>query len=137
MRDPASTPFVITIDSDTQLPHDVARKLIGTLAHPLNRPQFDHEVQAQTVQFPIGAQSNRATRFSTARQRSAGKRWQESVCAAGGRQSWCGSLRDRDSDVYQDLFGEGSFTGKGIYDLHAFERALEHAFPENAYSAMT
>ena len=133
MRDPESTPFVITLDSDTQLPHDVARKLIGTLAHPLNRPQFEYEQQSSSP-----SDNNWGTVKSgytilqprvSVQLESAGKSWFARLAAGNpGVDPYVTAT----SDVYQDLFGEGSFTGKGIYDLHAFERALEHAFPENS-----
>ncbi len=116
-------PFVITLDSDTQLPHNTARKLVGTLAHPLNRPVFSANNETVTAGYTIlqprvnvHLESAGKTHFSRIFSGNPGV--DPYVTAA--------------SDVYQDLFGEGSFTGKGIYDLRAFERALEGAFPENA-----
>ena len=132
MRDPESTPFVITLDSDTQLPHEVARKLIGTLAHPLNRPQFEHEHQSSTLADDWGTVQSGYTILQprvSVQLESAGKSWFARLAAGNpGVDPYVTAT----SDVYQDLFGEGSFTGKGIYDLHAFERALQHAFPENS-----
>ncbi len=137
MRDAQSTPFVITLDSDTQLPHDAARKLVGTLAHPLNRPQFARESDAQSstgdgqhlreggvVQSGYTILQPRVS----IQLESAGQSWFARFAAGHpGVDPYVTAT----SDVYQDLFGEGSFTGKGIYDLQAFERALQHAFPEN------
>ncbi|WP_425619242.1 glucoamylase family protein [Anatilimnocola sp. NA78] len=118
---PEFTPFIITLDSDTQLPHDSARKLIGTLAHPLNRPQFSagRVTSGYTILQPR----------VNVHLASAGRSWFAKIFAGTpGVDPYVTAA----SDVYQDLFGEGSFTGKGIYDLQAFERALAGAFPENA-----
>ncbi|QDU28340.1 N,N'-diacetylchitobiose phosphorylase [Anatilimnocola aggregata] len=117
------TPFVITLDSDTQLPHDAARKMIGTLAHPLNRPQFSANHSKVTSGYTI-LQPRVNVHLA-----SAGRSWFAKIFAGTpGVDPYATAA----SDVYQDLFGEGSFTGKGIYDLQAFERALAGAFPENA-----
>lgn len=117
------TPFVITLDSDTQLPHDCARKLIGTLAHPLNRPQFAADHATVTAGYSI-LQPRVNVHLA-----SASRTWFAKIFAGTpGVDPYATAA----SDVYQDLFGEGSFTGKGIYDLQAFERALGGAFPENA-----
>jgi cyclic beta-1,2-glucan synthetase len=122
-HDPAFTPFVITLDSDTQLPHETGRKLVGTLAHPLNRPQFSADHSRVTAGYTI-LQPRVNVHLA-----SAGKSWFAKIFSGSpGVDPYSTAA----SDVYQDLFGEGSFTGKGIYDLHAFERALGSAFPENA-----
>lgn len=120
--DAARIRYVITCDADTQLPHGTARRLIGALAHPLNRACFE------------GTSSQVAAGYSLIQPRV-------SVSLAEGQKSWfvqiMANSRGIDpyataaSDVYQDLFGEGSFTGKGIYDLDAFERGLHDAFDEN------
>lgn len=114
--------FVITCDADTQLPYGVARRLIGTLAHPLNRPCF------------LEGSDQVYSGYSLIQPRV-------SVALSDARKSWFVRIRANSrgidpyataaSDVYQDLFGEGSFTGKGIYDLAAFERCLKGAFREN------
>ena len=117
----AAMPFVITLDADTQLPLGAARKLIGALGHPLNRPQFDdagrisagYAVLQPRVIVHLG---------------SANRTWFSRLYA---NHSGIDPYTTAASDVYQDLFGEGSFTGKGIYDLAAFERVLDEAFPEN------
>ena len=115
--------YVITLDTDTQLPRDAARALVGTLAHPLNRAQFD-------------VSRNRVVRGYGILQPRVG------ASMSGQRRSWYARLYGSEpgidpytravSDVYQDLFGEGSFVGKGIYDVDAFEQALEGRFPENS-----
>jgi cyclic beta-1,2-glucan synthetase len=124
--DPAELPhirFVITLDVDTQLPREAARRLVGTLAHPLNRARFDpaegHVVEGYGVLQP------RVSFHMVAASRSLFAR------------TWVGSAgidpySTAVSDVYQDLFGAGTFTGKGIYDVDAFEAATGHTFPENS-----
>jgi cellobiose phosphorylase len=114
--------YVITLDTDTQLPRDAARQLVGTMAHPLNRPVFD------------GARGIVAEGYSILQPRLG-------VSLPGARRSWFVRLFAGDagidpytrevSDVYQDVFQEGSFIGKGIYDVDAFQRALHGRFPEN------
>ena len=112
--------YVITLDTDTQLPRDAARRLVGAMAHPLNRPSTTDAA---------------ARREATA---SCSRAWRQpaerpvALCAAVRRASPASIPYTRAvSDVYQDLFGEGSFIGKGIYDVDAFERALAGRFPEN------
>ena len=114
--------YVITLDTDTQLPRDSARKLVGNLAHPLNRPVYDaHQgrvVAGYAIMQPrvsISLQSARRSRFARL------------VAGEGGIDPYTHEV----SDVYQDLFGEGSFIGKGIYDVDAFRAAVEGRFPEN------
>jgi len=114
--------YVITCDADTQLPHGVARRLVGSLAHPLNQPCFDDQSQRIVAGYSLIQP-------------------RVSVALADGQKSWyvriMANSRGIDpyataaSDVYQDTFGEGSFTGKGIYELLAFERSLAGAFGEN------
>ena len=93
---------MITLDSDTQLPHDAARKLVGTLAHPLNRPQFSADHSAVTAGYTI-LQPRVNVHLA-----SAGKSWFAKMFAGTpGVDPYATAA----SDVYQDLFGEGSFTG--------------------------
>lgn len=114
--------FIITLDADTQLPREVARKLIATLAHPLNQPRFDASgervVRGYSLLQPRIGLSLRGARRSAFAQLFSG---------SAGLDPYTTAV----SDVYQDLFGSGSFTGKGIYDLAAFERATGGAFPAN------
>lgn len=115
--------YVITLDSDTDLPLDAARKLVGTLAHPLNRARFDARTGRVTQGYgvlqprvAINAVSASASTFA------------EVFSGHVGLDPYTTAV----SDVYQDLFGEGSYVGKGIYDVEAFERALEGRVPDNA-----
>ena len=120
---PSAIRYVITLDSDTKLPRDAARRLIGKMAHPLNHPVFDASLKRITKGYavlqprvtpslPVGHHGSTFQRiFSTTR----------------GVDPYVFAV----SDVYQDLFGEGSFAGKGIYDIDAFEMAMAGKVPEN------
>ncbi|MFZ0633914.1 MAG: glucoamylase family protein [Candidatus Acidiferrales bacterium] len=115
--------FVITLDSDTQLPRDSAHRLIGTLAHPLNRavidPATNTVVEGYGVLQPrVGVSVRSANRSRLASIYSGQTGLDTYTCAV--------------SDVYQDLFGEGIFTGKGIYEVEIFQRVLGARFPSNA-----
>lgn len=115
--------FVITLDSDTQLPRDTARRLAGTMAHPLNRPRIDPATGVVTEGYGI-LQPRVGVSLS-----SASRSWFVRLFAGdAGIDPYTRAV----SDVYQDLFREGSFIGKGIYDVDAFEAAVQGRFPENA-----
>ena len=115
--------YVITLDSDTQLPRDVARKLIGAAEHPLNRPRFDDATNRVVrgygiLQPRVSISLNSATR----------SKFVQIFSGYTGIDPYTTAV----SDVYQDLFCEGSFTGKGLYEVDAFQRALNDRVPENA-----
>lgn len=118
----SSIKYVITLDSDTQLPRDAAYTLIGNMAHPLNRPVYD-EKKGRVVEGYAILQP-RATISLT----SAGQTWFAKLFAG---DSGIDPYTREVSDVYQDVFGEGSFIGKGIYDIDAFRLAVDGRFPEN------
>jgi len=118
LPDPIS--FVITLDADTQLPAGTARRLIGTIAHPLNRVEIAadgrHRQRGYTIIQPrvsISLPNATATRFTRV------------VADAQGTDPYCHAV----SDVYQDLAGEGIFHGKAIYDVRAFHAILADRFP--------
>jgi cyclic beta-1,2-glucan synthetase len=114
--------YVITLDSDTQMPRDTASRLIGTLAHPLNAAEFDPE--KRRVVRGYGVLQPRVSFSLTAARRT---RFTQLLAGSAGIDPYTTAS----SDVYQDLFGIGTFTGKGIYDMRAFEAATGHTFPEN------
>ncbi|WP_083279909.1 glycoside hydrolase family 94 protein [Stenotrophomonas sp. LM091] len=114
--------YVITLDSDTQLPRDAARAFVATLAHPLNRPRFDPALQRVVEGYGI-LQPSVGTSLGTRRT----SRFARMFGSEPGIDPYTRMV----SDVYQDLFDEGSFVGKGIYDVEAFEHALEGRLPEN------
>ena len=124
-RRPAVPPdirYVITLDADTRLPRDAARRLVGKMAHPLNRPRFDaatgHVLEGYAVLQPRVAPSLPLGRE--------GSLFQRVFSSASGIDPYAAAV----SDVYQDLFGLGSYAGKGIYDVDAFEAALAGRVPE-------
>jgi cyclic beta-1,2-glucan synthetase len=118
-----SVKYVITLDSDTQLPRDAAHRLAGAIAHPLNRAVIDAE--ANTVVDGYGILQPRVDISIQSASRS---RLAAIFSADAGFDIYARAA----SDVYQDLFDEGSFTGKGIYEVETFQQVLEHRFPCNA-----
>jgi cyclic beta-1,2-glucan synthetase len=116
----ADVRFVITLDSDTQLPHASARRMVETLAHPLNQPRFDTSgniMAGYTIIQPRVSPTLPSTSAST---------FSRLFADAVGIDPYTQAV----SDVYQDLSGEGSYHGKGIYDVRAFSRVLSGRFPE-------
>ena len=120
---PAGVRYVITLDADTRLPIGAAKRLVGKIAHPLNRARFDRErglvvegygiLQPRvTPSLPIGDE---------------GSLFQRVFSGPNGLDPYALAV----SDVYQDLFEEGSYVGKGIYEVDVFEAALEGQIPEN------
>jgi cyclic beta-1,2-glucan synthetase len=118
----ASTRYVITLDSDTQLPLDTARVLVGTLSHPLNRARFDPRLKRVTEGYGI-LQPRVSVNIVSANRTTFARVFSGHV----GLDPYTTAV----SDVYQDLFHEGSYVGKGIYDVDAFEAALDGRVPEN------
>ncbi|MGH7694736.1 MAG: glucoamylase family protein, partial [Gemmatimonadaceae bacterium] len=114
--------YVITLDADTVLPPDAAPALVGALAHPLNRAVYDPS-QARVVQGYGILQPRVGVSLASAHR----SRFAALHSGHPGVDPYTTAV----SDVYQDLFGEGSFTGKGIYDVDAFEQATHGRFPEN------
>lgn len=120
----AAVRYVITLDTDTQLPRDTAWKFVATMAHPLNRPRFGGPAGAPRVVEGYGILQPRVGASLAAANRSRYGRLH-------GGDSGVDPYTRAVSDVYQDLFGEGSFIGKGIYDVDAFEHVLGGRLPEN------
>lgn len=115
--------YVLTLDSDTQLPRGSAQQLIGAMAHPLNRPLIDPDLNIVTrgygiLQPRVGISVHSATRSRLA----------SIYSGQTGFDIYSRAI----SDIYQDLYSEGIFTGKGIYDVDALRQVLEHRFPRNA-----
>jgi cyclic beta-1,2-glucan synthetase len=114
--------YIITLDSDTILPIGMAKKMIGSMAHPLNCPVINRKrgmvVEGYGLMQPriqVELESSNKTLFSRI------------FAGQGGLDPYANAI----SDVYQDLFGEGSYTGKGIYDLKVFQSVLKNTIPEN------
>jgi len=121
---PAGIRYVITLDADTRMPRDTVARLAGRIAHPLNQPVFDPErrrivaghgiIQPRVVmELPM---------------RAGGSWFQRVFSGSPGMDPYAAPS----SDLYQDLFGEGSFVGKGIYDVDAVEAAMAGRTPDNA-----
>lgn len=114
--------YVITLDADTQLPRDAAWKMVGTMSHPLNSAVYDAARQKVTEGYGI-LQPRIAVSMPPEDASQYGK--------MHGHDTGIDPYTHASSDVYQDLFREGSFIGKGIYDIDVFMKAGENAFPEN------
>jgi len=114
--------YIITLDTDTQLPHDSGWKLTATMAHPLNRPVFDEKKQRIVKGYGL-----LQPRVSISLSRFGNSLYS----LIHGNEPGIDPYTRTTSDVYQDLFDEGSFVGKGIYDVDIFERTLNGRLPEN------
>ena len=112
--------FVITLDADTQLPYGAARRMIEALAHPLNRPVVGENGLVERGYTLI------QPRVDTMLPSAMATRYSRLFSTASGLDPYTNVV----SDVYQDAFAEGSYHGKGIYDLEAFERVLGGRFPD-------
>lgn len=118
----SSIRYVITLDTDTQLPREAAWKLVGMMEHPLNHPQLDPRKQIVTEGYGI-IQPRIATSFHGA--------VRSPFSALHEYDSGIDPYTRMTSDVYQDVFAEGSFIGKGIYHVDTFEKVLHNRFPDN------
>ena len=116
--------YVITLDADTRLPPGVTYRLVGTMAHPLNRPEFSLVVGRVVEGYGV-MQPRTMPTLPTGH---GGSLFQEVFSGPSGIDAYASAV----SDVYHDLFREGSFTGKGIYEIDAFQAALAGKVPENA-----
>ena len=120
---PSNVRYVIVLDADTRLPRGAAKRLIGKMAHPLNRPVFD--AASGRVVDGHGVLQPRVTPALPSGGDGSLYQW------AFGNTSGLDPYAFAVSDLYQDLFGEGSYCGKGIYDVDAFETALAGRILEN------
>lgn len=115
--------YILTLDADTQLPRGTAARLVGTIAHPLNQAVIDPHLRVVTSGYGILQPRMGVTVRSTARSR---------LAAIYSGQSGLDIYTRAISDAYQDLFGEGIFTGKGIYEVETLHAVLKGRFPRNA-----
>lgn len=115
--------FVLTLDADTQLPRGSAKKLIGTLAHPMHHARLSQD--GKRIEKGYGVLQ---PRIGVSILSGGTSPFARIFSGKVGIDPYTTAV----SDVYQDLFGEGIFTGKGIYDIHAFHHVTNQAFPENA-----
>jgi cyclic beta-1,2-glucan synthetase len=115
--------FVITLDSDTELPRGSAHRLVGALAHPLNQAIIDPGKNIVVAGYGILQPRVGVSVQSTTRSR---------LAAIFAGETGLDPYTRAISDVYQDLYGEGTFTGKGIYEVDTMFRVLNRRFPRNA-----
>jgi len=115
--------FVITLDSDTELPRGSAHRMVGALAHPLNQAIIDPQTNTVVEGYGILQPRVGVSVQSTARSR---------LAAIYAGETGFDIYTRAISDAYQDLYGEGSFTGKGIYEVDAIHRVLDRRFPRNS-----
>ncbi|HSD11690.1 MAG TPA: glycosyl transferase, partial [Candidatus Binatia bacterium] len=123
-RAPESVRYVITLDADTRLPRRAACQLVSAMAHPLNRPRFDPATGSVVEGYGL-LQPRITPSLPTA---GGASLFQRIFSGPAGIDPYAAAV----SDVYQDLFHEGSYAGKGIYDIDAFEASLAGRVPENA-----
>ncbi len=121
---PADVRYIVTLDADTRLPRDAVRRLVGKMAHPLNAPRID-AVSGRVVEGYALVQPRVTPSLPVGRNSSL---FQRIFSSMDGIDPYAGAV----SDVYQDVFGEGSYAGKGIYDIDAFEAALAGRVPESS-----
>jgi len=115
--------FVITLDSDTELPRGSAHRMVGALAHPLNQAIIDPARNIVVAGYGILQPRVGVSVQSTARSR---------LAAIFAGETGLDPYTRAVSDVYQDLYGEGTFTGKGIYDVDTMFQVLNRRFPRNS-----
>ncbi|HEX7588771.1 MAG TPA: hypothetical protein VF478_10685, partial [Anaerolineae bacterium] len=115
--------YVITLDTDTVMPREAAQRLVAALAHPLNHAEFDPRTGAVTAGYTVLQPGIEITSTSVNR-----SRFTRIFAGDVGLDLYSRAV----SNTYQDLFGEGIYVGKGIYDIDAFERSLAGRMPENA-----
>jgi len=115
--------YVITLDADTELPRGAARRMIGAMAHPLNQAIIDPDKNIVIAGYGI-----LQPRVGVSVQSAVRSRLASFYSGETGFDIYTRAV----SDVYQDLYGEGSFTGKGIYEVDTLHRVLDRRFPRNA-----
>ncbi|HEX4999015.1 MAG TPA: glucoamylase family protein [Terriglobia bacterium] len=118
---PENVRYVITLDADTQLPHGSAKKLIETIAHPLNRVELTRDGRDRLRGYTIIQ-----PRVSITLPSATASRFTRLFTDARGSDPYCHAV----SDLYQDVFREGIYHGKGIYDVRAFHQILTRRFPD-------
>ena len=122
-RPPAGIRHVVTLDADTRMPRGTVRRLVGMMAHPVNRPHYDPALRRVTRGH--GLIQPRVTAMLAHRRQTSP--FQRILSADGGLDPYVFTV----SDLWQDLFDQGTYTGKGIYDVDAFVAAAQDHVREN------
>ncbi|MGC2494223.1 GH36-type glycosyl hydrolase domain-containing protein [Candidatus Binatus sp.] len=120
---PDGVRYVITLDADTRLPRGAAKRMVGKMAHSLNAPRFDNQL-GRVIEGHGVLQPRITASLPTGRD---GSVFQRVFSSAAGIDPYAFAV----SDVYQDLLDEGSYSGKGIYDVDVFEAALAGRVPDD------
>ncbi|MGB8414327.1 MAG: protein ndvB, partial [Candidatus Binatus sp.] len=120
---PDAVRYVITVDADTRIPRGAAKRMVGKMAHPLNAPRFDKQ-SGRVVEGHAVLQPRITAALPTRRE---GSVFQRVFSSTRGMDPYAFAV----SDVYQDLLDEGSYSGKGIYDVDMFEDAMAGRVPDN------
>ena len=115
--------YVLTLDSDTKLPRDSVHRMVGAMAHPLNRAILDPQRRIVTQGYGLMQPRVGIAVHSVARSR---------LAAIYSGQTGFDIYTRAISDVYQDLYGEGIFTGKGLYEIQILHEVLDRRFPQNS-----
>ncbi|MHB1935810.1 MAG: glucoamylase family protein [Acidobacteriaceae bacterium] len=115
--------YVLTLDSDTKLPRDSVHRMVGAMAHPLNRAILDPHTRIVTQGYGLMQPRVGVAVHSVARSR---------LAAIYSGQTGFDIYTRAISDVYQDLYGEGIFTGKGLYEIQVLHAVLDRRFPQNS-----
>ncbi len=115
--------YVLTLDSDTKLPRDTVHRMVGAMAHPLNRAILDPQRRIVTQGYGLMQPRVGIAVHSVARSR---------LAAIYSGQTGFDIYTRAISDVYQDLYGEGIFTGKGLYEIQILHEVLDRRFPQNS-----
>ncbi|PSJ58531.1 GH36-type glycosyl hydrolase domain-containing protein [Pseudaminobacter soli (ex Li et al. 2025)] len=121
---PENVVHVMTLDADTRMTRDAVKRLVGKMCHPLNRPEFDAAHHRVTAGYAI-LQPRVTASLTTGDDASF---FQRVFSSNRGLDPYVFAV----SDLYQDVYGEGTFTGKGLYHVDAMEAALKGRLPENA-----
>ena len=120
---PDAVRYVITVNADTRIPRGTAKRMVGKMAHPLNAPRFDKQ-SARVVEGHAVLQPRITASLPTRRE---GSIFQRVFSSTRGMDPYAFAV----SDVYQDLLDEGSYSGKGIYDVDMFKNAMAGRVPDN------
>jgi len=120
---PPDVRYVVTLDSDTRLPRETVRRLVAKMAHPLNTPKLDPQSGRVTEGYAV-LQPRVTPSLPVGKSNTL---FQLIFSSTDGIDPYAGAI----SDIYQDLFAQGSYAGKGIYDVDAFEAALAGRIPDS------